>query len=203
MRSYRKLVALAACLGLLAGGTFLAPADDKAKPEQKEKKEKGEPKKPKESKEKGKKDNKKGAPSEEEKGKLSIPILKGHDAFGLKIPYFDADGKIQMIFNIGRASRIDDNRVNMSEMVLETFDDEGGTEMSIDLPSSVLDLTTNVITTESTATIKRSDFELTGRSMEFNTKTRQGKLAGDVRMLIYDIKGEVTPATEEKTNDTP
>jgi hypothetical protein len=201
MRSYRKFVALTACIGLLAGGPLSVSAQEKSS-DQKEKKAEGKKAKEKTKKDKGK-GNKKPVPDESEKGKLSIPIEKGHDAFGLKIPYFDADGKIQMVFNIKRASRLDDKRVSMSDMVLETYDDEGDTEMSIELPSSVLDLTTNIITTESNVTIKRSDFELTGRSMEFNTKTRQGKLAGDVRMLVYDIEGETAPATQDKTTNTP
>ena len=73
--------------------------------------------------------------------------------------------------------------------------------MTIDLPKSVLDLNTRVITTDTNVTIKRSDFEITGRSMEFNTDTKRGRLAGDVRMLIYDLGEE--PDRDKKDAETP
>jgi lipopolysaccharide export system protein LptC len=73
--------------------------------------------------------------------------------------------------------------------------------MSIDLPNSTLDLTTSVISTKKLVTIKRADFELTGNTMEFNTKTRAGGLGGKVRMLIYNLEDETSdnsPTSEPK-----
>src|SRR5690606_6734551 len=107
----------------------------------------------------------------------------------------------QMLFNIGKASRIDDERVAMADMQLETYDDSGKPEMTIDLPASVLNVNTRIITTDSNVTIKRSDFEITGRSMEFNTETKRGRLAGDVRMLIYNLGEE--PKREKKDEESP
>jgi hypothetical protein len=192
MRSCLKFATLAACVGLFAGTPAFAARQEEQPKSSKEKKEKtASPKK---------KDGKKGAADSQEKGKLSLPILKGHDAFGLKIPYFDTEGQLQMVFNIGRASRLDEQRVSMAEMQLETFDDSGKSEMMIDLPQSVLNIESGIITTTTTVTIKRSDFEITGQSMDFNTETKQGKLSGTVRMLIYDLKEiGAEPAKPEET----
>jgi hypothetical protein len=196
MHLFRKLVAMVAGVALLSVGAIAAEkAVDSGKgkaPKQAKSDSSKKQKKP--------KDAKKGK-ADAEAPKLSLPILKGHDAFGLKIPYFDAEGKLQMLFNIGKASRIDDERVAMSDMQLETYDDSGEPEMTIDLPSSVLNVNTRIITTDSNVTIKRSDFEITGRSMEFNTDTKKGRLAGDVRMLIYDLGEE--PAREKKEEKSP
>lgn len=192
MHWFRKLAALVACAALLSGDASAAEAGkapEAGKAKAAAKKDAGKKKK---------KDKKSG---DEESPRLSLPILKGHDAFGLKIPYFDAEGRLQMLFNIGKASRIDDNRVSMADMQLETYDDSGEPEMTIDLPKSVLDLNTRVITTDTNVTIKRSDFEITGRSMEFNTDTKRGRLAGDVRMLIYDLGEE--PDRDKKDAETP
>jgi lipopolysaccharide export system protein LptC len=43
-----------------------------------------------------------------------------------------------------------------------------------------------VLTSKTSVTIKRSDFEVTGDSMEFDTKTKNGRMEGRVRMLIYN-----------------
>jgi len=175
-------------VGLLAGAPLLV-----AKESGKEVKTEA----PKEKKAEGKKKRKKGKAEPEDK-KLSVPILKGHDTYGLKIPYTDAQGNLQMVFNIGQASRVDENRVSMKEMHLETFDDDGKPEMTIELPQSVLDLSTRIITTDTNVTIKRSDFEITGKSMKFNTETKQGTLSGNVRMLIYDLGEMEAPAVKEE-----
>ena len=130
-------------------------------------------------------------------GKMSIPIPKGHDSKGLTIPYFGDDGKLQMTFTIGVASRVDDIHVKMNELRVETFDARGRSEMLIAMPISMLDLNTRILTTKEGVTIKRSDFEISGQSMEFDTKTKQGRLAGGVRMIIYNLEQETAERAGE------
>jgi lipopolysaccharide export system protein LptC len=43
-----------------------------------------------------------------------------------------------------------------------------------------------VITTQDPVVITRDDFRLTGDSAVFNTKTRQGKVMKNVRLIIYN-----------------
>jgi hypothetical protein len=199
MRSYLKYVALALCVGLCANIAGAAEKGDKPGQEEKAAKKSG---KDKGAKAKDKKGDKKKDDEEGDSGRMSLPIQKGHDSFGLKIPYENADGVLQMIFKVGRASRVDENHVQMADLEVETFDDEGKSEMVIDLPVSILDLNTRVLTTDSQVTIRRADFEITGSSMEFDTKTKHGRLAGNVRMLIYEQavpEGSEAPSKEEKT----
>ncbi|MEI8109263.1 MAG: LPS export ABC transporter periplasmic protein LptC [Verrucomicrobiota bacterium] len=140
-----------------------------------------------------------------EPGKMDIPVSKDHDAKGLKIPYFDGSGKKQMIFTIGVASRLDDDHIGLTETQVETFNDQGDHEMTIDLPKSELNVVTNVLLTKKRMMIKRDDFEIVGESMEFNLKTKQGTLTGGVRMLIYNINTELPEkSTPEPTpTETP
>jgi hypothetical protein len=202
MRSF-KLIAPILCLALVASALGAKKEDGQPK-EGEAKKEEAKPKSGDGKKESGKKkDRKKPADSgsPEERGKINLPVPVGHDAKGLKIPYYDEAGKLQMTFNIGVASRIDESRVQMSELFLETYEDDGAPGMMIQLPTSVLDVNTRILTTEKSVTIRRSDFELTSERMEFNTQTRQGKLAGNVRMLIYNLDDEITePSPEQRTS---
>jgi len=144
--------------------------------------------------EKPPKTSSKKAQSEKERdpasNKMSLPIPKGHDSKGLKIPYYGPDRKLQMMFTIGVAARLDEDHVRMSDLQVETFDEAGEKEMLITLPKSVLDLNTRVLTSKTNVTIKRSDFELTGDSMSFDTKTKNGRVEGRVRMLIYNRDDE-------------
>lgn len=185
MLSFRKLLSLAATCAFALSAVAEKPGD-KPKAEEKAKKKKGDEKD-------------KDKPGKEPK-KMSFPIPEGHDSKGLRIPYMDGEGKKTMYFVIGVARRIDPEHVEMADLEIETFDEEGNSEMAIELPTSTLNLTTRVITTEKQVRIKRDDFELTGETMEFNTETKEGKLGGKVRMLIYNLASEPDekPATESK-----
>ena len=196
MRSFPKLsagiVVGAIAAGVLAGGAF-AQKKDGEKPKAKDKKEAAAASGEKADKRKDAKEDK-----AKETGKMDIPVSKDHDAKGLKIPYFDGDGKKQMIFTIGVASRIDEEHIGMTETEVETFDENGGHEMTIDLPKSELNVTTSVITTKKHVEIKREDFSITGETLEFNMKTKRGTLGGGVKMLIYNIQDELPEAPEPK-----
>jgi hypothetical protein len=104
-----------------------------------------------------------------------------------------------MRFTMEIGARTDVDHMDMTTLLIETFDEQGKEEMSIDLPRSVLDLNTRIITTAAGVKIKRSDFELTGKTMEFNTETRAGRVAGKVRMLIYNLDDETNSTSTEKS----
>ncbi len=194
MRLYPSLLVAAVCVCL---GTTTAVAKG-VKKEGKSKATRNEPKEQadKQNVDKGSKREKDPKKVPEPDGKMSLPIVAGHPSKGLQIPYFGGDGKLQMTFAIGLADRLDENHVRMDDMQVETFDSLGKSEMLIDLPSSVMDLKTRILSTDKTVVIKRSDFEITGQTMEFNTETKQGKLEGNVRMIIYNMDNEVPKETK-------
>jgi hypothetical protein len=139
--------------------------------------------------------------------KIDVPVQPGHPSKGLVIPYYDSAGKHEMQFRIGVASRIDENHIAMTDLGIETFDENGKHEMQIDLPAAVLDTNSSVITSKKHVTVRREDFELTGEAMIFNTRTKQGGLGGNVRMLIYNLDEETSdtakPAESKDAVSTP
>jgi hypothetical protein len=139
--------------------------------------------------------------ADENAPKFNVPIPPGHSAEGLTIPYYDDKGKLQMNFKIETASRTDNDHLQMVAVKIETYDEKGQPEMSIDMPKSVLDLNTRIVTSDVPVTIRRSDFEVTGDTMTFNTETRNGHMVGKVRMLIYNHDEMSKPA--DKPADEP
>ena len=125
-------------------------------------------------------------------GELSIPIPIGRDAKGIRLPYYGANGKLQMKFAIESAKRISEDQLEMTNVRLETFTETGEPEMQIDATVSILNLKTKIIVSDVPVTIKRSDFEITGDKMEFDTVNKLGKFTGNTRMLIYP-KEETQP----------
>jgi len=116
-------------------------------------------------------------------------VPQGQTVKGIKIPYFDLQGKLRMQFFADEALRIDEEHVKMARLRVELFGADGtGEDLVIDLPASELDLRTQIISSTDPVKLSRSDFTLDGASMEFDTRTRKGVLRGKVRMQIFDRK---------------
>lgn len=126
----------------------------------------------------------------EKKGPKDDPGIEvGQDARGLRFPVFDEAGALQMYFVIDVAKRIDMNHMEMSKVELQTFDNQKNQDMQIEMKNAILDLNTRVVTTEQPVRIVRADFELTGDRAYYDTVNGNGKVAGKVRMLIFDRTG--------------
>ena len=119
--------------------------------------------------------------------KIDIPIPVGHDAKGLRLPMRNDQGKLQFILDVERVQRLDQANLDMHNSIIQTYDDQtGAPSAKIELINSVMNTETNVITTQDPIVITRDDFRLTGDSAVFNTKTRQGKVMKNVRLIIYN-----------------
>ena len=139
---------------------------------------------------------------EPKKGGIDIPIPINHSAQGVCFPIWTG-GKLQMRYNMEIAYRVDAEQLRLTELKLETFDENGKPEMVIDMPQSMLNLQTRIITSADPVTIRRTDLELVGQNMTFDTQTRQGKLVGPVRVLIYQQESEPEPPKPAAAQPSP
>jgi len=126
-----------------------------------------------------KKDKKEPKDSE----KFDFPVPKGMPVHGIKVPHRDEKGRLVMTLEAEVANKIDEQHIEMTNMKIDAFDDEGK-KIYIELPSSIFNLDTRILTGETHALIRRDDFEITGDSLEFNIKTRQGTVRGHIKMTI-------------------
>lgn len=119
----------------------------------------------------------------EQKKDFDIPVPLGIPVKGIKIPHRNEEGKLLMTIEAEVAKKLDEQHVDMENMKIEAFDDDGKT-INIELPHSVFNLETRILEGDTHALIRREDFEITGDAVEFNTKTRQATLRGNIRMII-------------------
>jgi hypothetical protein len=130
--------------------------------------------------------------------KIDIPIPVGHDAKGLRLPMRNDQGKLQFVLDVEKVRRVDQANVEMHNSVIQTYDDQTGARSAkIEMIDSVMNTETNVVTTHDPVIVSRDDFRLTGDSAVFNTKTRQGKVIKNVRLIIYN-RDELTKKTPEQ-----
>ena len=60
-----------------------------------------------------------------------------------------------------------------------------------------MNLDHNLLTSKEPIVVSRKDFELTGDGLQFNSKNRQGRVTGNVRMVIYN-RAELDKPGEKK-----
>jgi hypothetical protein len=126
-----------------------------------------------------------GPPANERKIVLPVPI--GHDVKGLRLPVRDDEGKMQFRMDVEWARRVDEQNVQMRSSVIQTYNqDTYKPDAKIELKTSVMNMETNMIVSHDPVVVSRDDFRLTGDGMEFNTKSRQGRVIGNVRLIIYN-----------------
>jgi hypothetical protein len=133
-----------------------------------------------------------------EQSLTNIPLPIGHEAKGLVLPDFDTDGRLKGRFEAGTARRIDERHVGFQHLKITTYTPESQPDLQIDMRTSVLDLKTRILSSQEPTTIKRSDFNIVGDSVQFDTNSKTGRLIGNVKMVITD-KSHLTekPNTKE------
>lgn len=128
------------------------------------------------------------SPAAEKKAKaeepaFDVPVPEGMPVRGIKIPHRDENGKLLMVFEAEVAQKLDAQRVEMQNLKIDAFD-EDGKKVLVQIPHSIFNLETRVLTGDSQSLIRREDFEIIGDTIEFNTKTRNGTVRGNVKMTI-------------------
>ncbi|MFL6584617.1 MAG: hypothetical protein ACJ8KU_08875 [Chthoniobacterales bacterium] len=128
--------------------------------------------------------NAKAKPSASPNDLTSIPLPVGHEAKGLVLPNYDADGRLVGRLEAQAAKRTDQEHILFSGLKLTTFTEANQTDLLIEMSESIFNLKTRVVTSGHRTTIERADFNIVGDSLEFDTNSRQGKLVGHVKMVI-------------------
>jgi hypothetical protein len=125
-----------------------------------------------------------GTPGEQSLTNIPLPI--GHEAKGLVLPDFDGDGRLRGRFEAGTAHRIDEEHVGFQHLRITTYTPESQPDLRIDMHTSVLDLKTRILSSQERTMIQRSDFNIAGDSVQFDTNSKTGRLIGNVKMVITD-----------------
>lgn len=121
-----------------------------------------------------------------EQSLTNIPLPVGHEAKGLVLPDFDAEGHLRGKFEAGTARRIDEGHVRFQHLKIMTYTAESRPDLQIDMSTSVLDLKTRILSSQERSTIRRADFNIVGDSVQFDPNTKIGRLIGNVKMVITD-----------------
>src|SRR5207244_7388666 len=113
----------------------------------------------------------------------NIPLPVGHEAKGLVLPDFAADGHLIGKFAAKTARRIDEGHVGFEDLEIVTYTPENQLDLKVAMHTGVLDLNTRILSSRERTVIKRADFNIEGDSVEFDTEHRTSRLIGNVKMV--------------------
>jgi hypothetical protein len=123
---------------------------------------------------------------------IDIPVPDGVPVKGIKVPSYNADGKLVMMFDAEQARKLDADRIEFENLKIDAYSDDDK-KIYVELPRSIFNLTTRILTSESRVLIRREDFELVGDAGEFYTKNRFAKILGNVKMTILSTENFDSP----------
>src|SRR2546425_2657764 len=113
-----------------------------------------------------------------EQSLTNIPLPVGHEAKGLVLPDFDLEGHLRGKFEAVSAKRIDEEHIGFHSLKITTFTPENKADLTIELIDSTLNLRTRILSSNERTIIQRTDFNIAGDSVQFDTNTHTGKLIG-------------------------
>lgn len=136
-----------------------------------------------------------------EEGIKDVPIPEGHDARGLILPEYDIQGRLRGKLQAGVTRRLDPENIEFHGVKFTTFIPETeAPNLDISVDTAVFNLKTQVLTSNVRATVKRSDFEVSGDHMRFEMLTRQSTIEGNVKMIVHGkarTPGEEQPQPQQ------
>ena len=112
-----------------------------------------------------------------------IPL--GSRSRGVRIPAFDK-GKPSSLIIADAMTRLDDEHLFGEKMVIQVYAEKKEEDMRIDMKTGTYNMDQLILSSTERSRVSRSDFQIEGDSMVFDTKTSQGKMVGNVEMIIYD-----------------
>lgn len=130
------------------------------------------------------------------KGVAAAQGAQGLGAFGqvlpqgvpnkdVRIPSFK-DGVPSSTLRADTMTRVDDENMEMERMVIRLYGASHDDDVNIRLETALYHMPSQILSSDTRSRISRSDFELEGDSMIFDTRTGQGTMTGRVRMVLKD-----------------
>ena len=112
-----------------------------------------------------------------------IPL--GSRSRGVRIPSFD-NGRPSSLIVADAMTRLDDDRLFSEKMTIHVYAEKKEEDMRIDMKTGIYNMGAQILSSTDRSRVSRTDFQIEGDSMVYDTTTAQGKMLGNVEMIIFD-----------------
>jgi len=118
-------------------------------------------------------------------GTIGEMIPEGMKNLKVRIPGFE-NGRATSLITADALTRQDKNTLFAEKMTIKIYGADPKEDVRVDTRTATYLLDTKVLSSNERSRVSRSDFQLEGDTMVFDTTTSQGKMVGRVQMIIYD-----------------
>lgn len=132
-------------------------------------------------------------------GAFGMLLPLGQRNLDVKIPSFK-DGLPSSLIRAGSMTRLDDEYMEMEKLDIRLFGPSRDKDVRVQLVTGDYHMPTQLLSSEQRSRISREDFQLEGDRLVFDTKSQQGKMTGNVRMVIFDSSSFM--GAQETNKDT-
>lgn len=119
------------------------------------------------------------------------------------VPEHDATGRLVTRYAMETVHRRERTVLEMERMTISMVQAPPHSDVTVDLPVARFDINTRLLKGEGNVTIRRDDFILRGRRAEFDTRTKTGKLTGDIHMTVWRTASMIGPNEQQSDARTP
>jgi lipopolysaccharide export system protein LptC len=137
--------------------------------------------------------------SEDELTTFGRMIPAGFVNRGVVIPSFDRQGRKSSEMRAETVVRLDEKCLRAESMVIDLIARDPRQNMTVSLPEAYFYLQDRILRSDTRSTVTRADFETSGDSMVFDSRSSMGSMTGHVRTLIFDT-GAVTNETNREND---
>jgi len=147
-------------------------------------------------------------------GQQTAPMDPGMGAFlhmvplgtvnkGAVIPSFDSTGRRTSLITADVLRRVDDERIFAENLVVQMFNADPKNDVRIDLKTAFYQMAGEggVLRSTERSRVTRADFQIEGDSLIFDTAKNQGRMTGNIHMVIFDSgtdSSEVPPPADSR-----
>jgi hypothetical protein len=122
---------------------------------------------------------------------------------GAVIPSFDSTGHRTSLITADMLRRVDDERIYAENLVVQMFNANPKNDMRIDLKTAFYQMAGSggLLRSTERSHVSSPTFDIEGDSLIFDTAKNQGRMTGNIHMVIFDsstLSGEVTQPAESR-----
>jgi hypothetical protein len=146
------------------------------------------------------------APDDDGQGMKSIlgVLPLGQKNIDVRIPSFH-EGQPSSFVRAGAMTRMDDQHLDLENTDIRMYGKERPDDLLVSIVTGQFNIDTQVLDSNQRSRVSRDDFQIEGDRMVFDTKSQQGKMEGNVHMIIHDAgafaKRNSTTANAGKEGD--
>ena len=122
---------------------------------------------------------------------------------GAVIPSFDSTGHRTSLITADMLRRVDDERIYAENLVVQMFNANPKNDMRIDLKTAFYQMAGigGLLRSTERSHVSSPTLDIEGDSLIFDTAKNQGRMTGNIHMVIFDsstLSGEVTQPAESR-----